>query len=255
MSAREPWQKPFRDDPRHSGIFLDFDGAVSEVPAGQEEATLHPRAAEVLPKLSRRYPFCIMSGRRVAELASLAGIPQAHYVGVHGMEWMEEEPRIDPLILPHLPTLDKARHELKIALPELSGVALEDRMLALSLHFGQAPELGEEAVSLAEQIADTLGLRVRQGRMSVELRPPIDIDKGTALIYLARGWKLKRGLYAGSDPTDVEGFRGLRRLMRDGGFEGVAIAVLTPETPVELEAVADITVQGVDGLLDLLETL
>ncbi len=69
------------------------------------------------------------------------------------------------------------------------------------------------------------------------------------------GWRLKRALYAGDDLTDVDAFRGMRYLMKEGGFEGIAIAVLSPETPVELEAVADVSVEGPDGLLDLLSQL
>jgi len=256
MSAPGDWQRAFRDDPRHSGIFLDFDGTISEVAPAPGGARLHPRAAVLLPGLSRRYPLCVMSGRRAADVAALVGLPHTHYVGVHGMEWMEEgESRVDPEMLPHLPTLEKARRALKAALSELPGVVLEDKMLTLSLHYRQAPAEEARVVSLAEGLADTLGLKVLSGRMVVELRAPVDIDKGTALIHLARGWKLKRALYAGDDLTDVDAFRGLRRLMREGGFDGVAVAVLSPETPVELEAVADITVQGVEGLLDLLETL
>lgn len=255
MSAPRDWMRAFADEPGRSGIFLDFDGTISEIAPTPQGARLHPRAASLLTALARRYPLCVISGRRVSEVASLVGIPHTYYVGVHGMEWQEEEPVIDPLVLPYLPTLERAREEIAPALERLPGVVLEDKMLTLSLHYREAPQWEEEVTALAGRLAGTLGLKVVRGRMVVELRPPVDIDKGTVLIRLARGWHLRRALYAGDDLTDVDAFRGLRYLMKEGGFEGIAIAVLSPETPVELEAVADITVQGVEGLLDLLSGL
>jgi len=245
----------FREDPRRSGIFLDFDGTISEVAPTPEGARLHPRAAGLLPGLARRYPLCVMSGRRAADVAALVGLPHINYVGVHGMEWMEDEPRIDPEVLPHIPTLERARSELAAALPDLAGVTLEDKMVSVSLHFREVPDEEDRALLLAENIAVKLGLKARRGRMSVELPPPVDIDKGTVLIRLAAGWRLKRALYAGDDLTDVDAFRGLRYMMKEGGFDGVAVAVLSPEVPVELEAVADVTVDGPEGLLDLLSRL
>lgn len=249
------WVSRFREDPRRSGIFLDFDGTISEVAPTPEGARLHPRAAGLLPGLARRYPLCVMSGRRAADVAALVGLPHINYVGVHGMEWMEDEPRIDPEVLPHIPTLERARSELAAALPDLAGVTLEDKMVSVSLHFREVPDEEDRALLLAENIAVKLGLKARRGRMSVELRPPVDIDKGTVLIRLAAGWRLKRALYAGDDLTDVDAFRGLRYMMKEGGFDGVAVAVLSPEVPVELEAVADVTVDGPEGLLDLLSRL
>lgn len=255
LNPEAGWIREFREDPRHSGIFLDFDGTLSEIVPAPEGARLHSRAAPLLARLARSYPLCVMSGRRAAEVATLVEVPQTHYVGVHGMEWLEEETQTDPEVLPHLPSLEKARVEIASVLDSLQGVSLEDKMLTLALHFRSAPGEEEKVLSLAEQVAGPLGLEVRRGRKVVELRPPVDIDKGTVLVRLARGWRLRRALYAGDDLTDVDAFRGLRRLMREGGFQGTAIAVLSPETPVELEAVADITVQGVEGLLDLLEQL
>ncbi len=251
----EKWIDDFKKDPRHSGIFLDFDGTLSDIAAQPGTARLHPRAEALLPSLARRYPLCILSGRRVTDVASIVGLPHIHYIGIHGMEWLEEEPRIDPEILPFLPVLDRARKQLHERLPDLPGVVLEDKMVTLGLHFREAPDQEKKAVELAQGIADTLGLKVRRGRKIVELRAPVDVDKGTALSRLAHAWKLERALYAGDDLTDVDAFRGLRRLMRDGGFEGIAIAVLSDETPVELEAVADIRVDGVNALLDLLSPL
>ncbi len=255
MEKSLQWIEDFRDDPRHSGLFLDFDGTISEIAPAPAGARLHHLAAELLPRLAAEYPMCILSGRRAADVASLVGLPRIHYVGVHGMEWMEDEPRVDSEVLPHLPALEQARSELCSALPALPGVTLEDKMLTVSLHYRESPAMEEDALRLAESTALRLGLQTRRGRKTVELRPPVDIDKGSVLMRLARGWKLRRALYAGDDLTDVDGFRGLRRLMREGGFEGVAIAVLSTETPVELEAVADLTVEGPSGLLELLSRL
>jgi trehalose 6-phosphate phosphatase len=255
MSSSDAWITEFKEDQRYSGIFLDFDGTISDISTASGEARLNPAAEGLLSELSRRYPMCVMSGRRAAEVASIVGLPRINYIGLHGMEWMEEEPHMDPEVLPHLPTLNRAREELRTALAELSGVSLEDKLASLSLHFREAPDTEEEVVRLAEGVADNLGLKLRQGRMALELLPPVDIDKGTALIRLARGWRLKRALYAGDDMTDVDGFRGLRYLMKEGDFDGVAIAVLSDETPIELEAVADITVEGPEGLLSLLSRL
>lgn len=255
MSAPRDWISTFKADPRRSGIFLDFDGTLSAIAPIPTEASLHPRAAEILPDLARRYPLCVMSGRRAASVASLVGLAHVHYVGLHGMEWMEDEPHIDPEVLPYLPTLERAREELAGSLPELPGVYLESKLASVSLHFRQAPGEEDRVVQLAEGLADNLGLKLDRGRMTVELRPPVDIDKGTVLIRMAAGWRLKRALYAGDDLTDVYAFRGLRYIMKEGGFEGIAIAVLSPEIPVELEAVADVTVNGPDGLLDLLSQL
>jgi len=249
------WMKDFIREPRRSGLFLDFDGTLSEIAPTPEQARLQPRAAPILSRLARSHPLCVLSGRKAAEVARMMDIHRVYYVGVHGMEWLEEETRTDPEVLAQLPVLDEARDVIKAEIENLDGVIMEDKLVALALHYRLAPGLEERVIDLAEAVALRLGLETYRGRKVVEVRPHVDIDKGTVLIRLARGWGLKRALYAGDDLTDVKGFRGLRYLMREGGFDGVAVAVLSPETPVELEAVADLTVQGVDGLLDLLQGL
>lgn len=249
------WMKDFMREPRRSGLFLDFDGTLSEIAPAPEQARLHPRAAPILSRLARSYPLCVLSGRKAAEVAGLMGIPRVHYVGVHGMEWLEGDTHTDPEVLAQLPALDEGRELIKPEIEGLDGVIMEDKLVTLALHYRLAPELEESVLNLADAVALPLGLETYRGRKVVEVRPHVGIGKDTVLMRLARGWRLKRALYAGDDLTDVKGFRGLRYLMREGGFDGVAVAVLSPETPVELEAVADLTVQGVDGLLDLLQGL
>jgi len=84
----------------------------------------------------------------------------------------------------------------------------------------------------------------------LELRPPVDADKGTAVRTLLAEHGLRRGLYAGDDTTDLDGFRGL-----DGCEVAVRIAVASSEAPPGLRETADIVVGSPAELLDLLRQL
>ena len=56
----------------------------------------------------------------------------------------------------------------------------------------------------------------------LEVRPPVDADKGTAVRHLVREAGVARALFAGDDTTDLDAFRGLR----EAGLElAVCVAV------------------------------
>ena len=65
-----------------------------------------------------------------------------------------------------------------------------------------------------EETAQKYGLRVVRGKKIFELRPPIHVHKGTAVLELARllaGTELEASMfYAGDDRTDEDAFRSLR---------------------------------------------
>ena len=86
--------------------------------------------------------------------------------------------------------------------------------------------------------------------MVLEVRPPLDADKGTAVRRLLTEAGLLRALYAGDDSTDLDAFGGL-----DGLDIAVRVAVDSTEGPPELEAAADIVVRDPAALLDLLRRL
>jgi trehalose 6-phosphate phosphatase len=86
--------------------------------------------------------------------------------------------------------------------------------------------------------------------MVLEVRPPVDADKGTAVRRLLADRGLKRALYAGDDTTDLDAFRAV------GGLEvGVRVAVRSAEAPAGLEEAADLVVEGPAGLAPILERL
>jgi trehalose 6-phosphate phosphatase len=129
---------------------------------------------------------------------------------------------------------------------------VESKGLSLTLHYRGHPELEAEVRDLAERQAARSGLSVRAARMSYELHPPIDADKGTALHDLAGG--LDAVCFLGDDRGDLPAFVELERLASDGVVTA-RIAVRSDEAPDELLETADLVVDGPEGVRELLQQL
>ena len=99
-------------------------------------------------------------------------------------------------------------------------------------------------------VARAQGFLTRYGRKVLEILPPLEADKGTAVRRLLTDRDLRRALYAGDDTTDIDAFRAL-----DGLEVAVRVAVASPEGPAELREAADIVVDSPAGLLAVLREL
>jgi trehalose 6-phosphate phosphatase len=88
--------------------------------------------------------------------------------------------------------------------------------------------------------------------MSVELRPPVEIDKGTAVAEMSSG--LAAVCFMGDDQGDMPAFAQLS-LLRAAGAATLAVAVAADETPRDLAAAADLIVEGPAGAVAFLEML
>ena len=86
--------------------------------------------------------------------------------------------------------------------------------------------------------------------MVLEILPPVDATKGTAVRHLLDAHGLRRALYAGDDTTDLDGFAAL-----DGLEVAVRVAVASSEGPAELRERADIVLPSTDAVLDFLREL
>ena len=177
-------------------------------------------------------------------------------VGLHGLEWMEGgEGGTLPGAGPYLEVMGRARgFLLEKGLESLPGVILEDKGLILALHFRLAPERGREVEGLAGAAAGLFELGVHRGRQVVELRPPFAFDKGKAVEMMVERHSIERAVYVGDDYTDVSAFRALRGLESEN-FSGLAVAVLSTESPPELREECDTAVDGVEGVIAFLATL
>ena len=229
---------PLADDPARAAILLDVDGTLAPIVARPELAEVPEDARVELRRLLLRYALvaCI-SGRTGRDAWRLVGVDGITYVGVHGLELAPEAEAWRP-----------ALHTFA----DLGWPWMEDKGLTVAFHWREAAD-EEAARSELEPIAHRardLGLETRWGRKVLELRPPVDADKGTAVQALLREHGLRRALYAGDDTTDLDAFRGL-----DGCEVAVRVALASPEAPPGLREASDLVVASPAELLELLRLL
>jgi trehalose 6-phosphate phosphatase len=249
------------------GLFSDVDGTISPIAATPGEARLAPGALTALTAARRRFAAVgLVSGRDPRDVWRMAPAPGLIYAGNHGFDRLtldqQGAPRVEtiPEARPWLGSIHQALDTLRAELgPTLPGAIFEDKGVTASLHVRQTadPEAAERAaIAAARRVARRYGLRVTRGRLVVELRPPIAMDKGVVIASLCREHGLRGAIYLGDDRTDMDAFRMLRRLSAESpGFHGASVAVLHDEAPPGLARAADVTVAGVAGAVALLTWL
>jgi trehalose 6-phosphate phosphatase len=106
-----------------------------------------------------------------------------------------------------------------------------------------------------DDVAHKHGLRLIRGKKIFELRPPIHVHKGTAVLELGRvlvGAELAASLfYAGDDRTDEDAFRALR----SSAPHAVTVRVGAQADDQTAATAAEFTVPDEEALRALLEWL
>lgn len=244
---------------RPLGLVTDVDGTISPIAPTPTAAQVSPTVRRLLSALASRLDLvAVISGRPAKDVAGMLGLAGVVYVGNHGFSrWVDEQEQFPPEVVPFLEVIDAAQKELS-PLAELPGVIFEHKGATLGIHYrlSSEPEATRRAIDEAVAGSATAGkLTVHEGRMVVELRPPLPLSKGTALVSLAEDFRLKAALYLGDDYTDIDAFANLQQMRQDGKLMGAAIAVASHEAPPEVIAAADYTVNGVEGVEWLLESI
>jgi trehalose 6-phosphate phosphatase len=174
-------------------------------------------------------------------------------VGLYGLERSGRDGTIKPERAAERwrSAVEAAASRLASAAP--TGVVVEPKGLAVTVHWRRAPEAGAWAQAAATDEAARTGLRAHPGRMSVELRPDVAIDKGTVTRQLTAG--CSAACYVGDDLGDLPAFAALADLARHEGKATVSIAVVDDESAPEVLEAADLTVNGPAEALQVLTWL
>ena len=252
--------------PEGTALLLDVDGTLAPIVNEPADASVPVEVRRLLIEIARRFALvACVSGRTAEDAKRVVGVAAITYIGCHGSELLE----------PGMPTAEtdpqldlwtEPVNELAIeAMRELSpiGVRREEKGAIAALHWrGSSDEHAAKAgLERIAQIAGSRGLAVHWGRMVLELRPPVPFDKGRAIerliqSRLASGVEIESVIYAGDDTTDLDAFAALDRLLAEGRVRScLRVGVRSPESPDDLLKAADVSVDGPDGMLKMLQSL
>jgi trehalose 6-phosphate phosphatase len=224
--------------PERAAILLDVDGVLAPIVARPQDASVSPETRAELLRLAGRYALvgCV-SGRAGSDARRIVGVEGIVYAGSHGLELESEaEAWVEPLR----------------AFAATVDWPYEDKRLTGSFHYRTEPDEAAARATLERVAARAreAGLVPRWGRKVLELRPPVEAHKGTAVRRLLEERGLTRALYAGDDSTDLDAFAAL-----EGLDVAIRVAVASDEGPPELREAADVVVDGPAGVLELLRRL
>jgi trehalose 6-phosphate phosphatase len=246
--------RPLAREPGRSVVLTDFDGSLSPIVPEPAAARPDPEARAALAGLVGRVgTVAVVSGRPVRFLEAVLGLPGVVLVGQYGLEQLDGGIfRVDERALASADAVAAAAREAKAELP---GLDVERKgAVSITLHWRRSPELADAALALGHSLAERHGLLAVRGRMALELRPPLAVDKGTATEALARG--AAAALFAGDDVGDLGAFSALDRLVKAGQLDhALRVGVRSSEAPPELLERADYLVDGPSGLARLLDRL
>jgi len=227
-----------REAPALAAVLLDIDGTLAPIVDRPEDSAVPEETRVVLRGLVERYGLVgAVTGRPGSLGRALVSVEGVEVVGSHGLE------------------LDEGADEWRTRLQAFRQTVdwpVEDKGLGLSYHYRthDDPEAARAYLEGVAVRARGVGLRARFGRMVLEVIPPLDAHKGTAVRVLLARAGLSRALFAGDDTTDLDAFGAVEELE-----VGIKVAVASDEAPPELVARADVVVPGPAGLVELLRTL
>lgn len=246
----------FKDEPA-AGIFLDFDGTLSEIVDVPSDARPMPGVADLLTQLAKRFlVVAVVSGRSAHQILDWLG-PEIEIWGLHGAErtvdgevvLAEEAARYESTMKE---VHARAQEELRDL--ALEGVVLEDKHAMITFHYRTAVEAVRAERQLDELVgalASEYGLVRNLGKFAFELQPPVSFSKRAVVLERSRETDLKAACFAGDDVVDLPGFDAIDELASDG-VAGLKIAVDSAESPQPLIARADLVVESPRQMVELL---
>jgi trehalose 6-phosphate phosphatase len=205
MSARAAF---IRDEP--IALFLDVDGTLLEIAATPDRVRV-PASLRNTLQLSRdrqHGALALFSGRSLQAIDALFSPYVFAASGLHGLEVRLPSgkvirPELDPAIL------DRARRWLGHLQKDNRGLLLEDKGVALAMHYRLAPGLATEVEMVINEMAAELGdaFVVRAGKCVYELMPRgFDERVAIQLLLKEREFAGRTPVFVGDDPFDEVGF-------------------------------------------------
>lgn len=241
---------------RSAGTFFDFDGVLSPIQDDPETAQPLPGVQDLLQSLVRCVStVAVLSSRPAAFLLErFAAVDGLKIFGLYGLEEIGSTGQVEVVEdakgwLDKMPAvLEAAKDRFRTA----SGIFVEDKVLSVGLHYRAVPHLKAEVEAWAQFARATWDVQIQHGRLAVELKPQLSVDKGSTLAQ--RATSLSTAWYCGDDLGDLPAMSYIRnRRQRDASFAGLNVGVGNDSIVEEVFRLSDVFVETPETLRDLLE--
>ena len=199
--------------PGHTALYLDFDGTLADLAPSPDEVVIDPSLPPLLAALAAQLDgaLAILTGRRLAAIDALISPVRVAGAGLHGAElrpapgitiFRGEPAAATPLV-----------RRLRKRFADDPRLLIEDKEVAVALHFRRAPTRAAECREAMRALAPPWLFDVIEGRKVVEARPR-GADKGGALRALSRlePFAGRMPVCVGDDRTDEDGFSAAQAL-------------------------------------------
>jgi len=205
-------------------LFLDYDGTLAPIAQSPAQAILSHENKELIERLVKTLLFqvVIISGRSLGDLKQMVGIKGPIYIGNHGWEIEGSSMHFESLIPVQVSSMmNRIKYELITQLSDIQGAFVEDKGVTVSVHYRS---VARDKEPLVRRIFDYICMpyrrqnmvKVHAGKKVLELRPPVEWDKGKAALWLLRKQEILKGkgnvlpIYIGDDNTDEDAFAALK---------------------------------------------
>lgn len=244
---------------RPAGLVFDIDGTLSPIAATPNEAKLYPEVAALLEQAKQQTYVAILTGRAIENGAAIVNVEGITYIGTHGLEWSSglPTPQTTEILSEALRFVEPGQELLDLAeqrLTSFPGLLIERKRIGGSIHYRRCldqKQARQAILSLLKEPASQVNMYLKEGKKIVEIRPSLAVNKGQSLRRFVQRYGLRGVIFAGDDVTDLDAVIEVARL-RQRGIDALSIVVQHADTAPTLLEHADIIVQGVDGMADLL---
>ncbi len=265
VTSQSDWRsilEPILQSPDSSALFFDVDGTLAPIMPLPDDVVLPKDAKEALASITSRYELvACVSGRNAAVAKRIVGLDGITYIGCHGLELIRagsDQVEVSAGVEKYTPAVNSFIQEnFTDDLKEL-GVGIEDKGSIQVFLWRTADDhtTAEQRLRKVAEAAQDTGLSAQWGRKVLEIRPPVEVNKGTALAALLENKPIELALYVGDDRTDLDAFKALRNLQSSGRLaRAICVGVSSSEGPDEISDTADLVVDGTNGVAQLLDLL
>jgi trehalose 6-phosphate phosphatase len=192
-------------------LFLDVDGTLLEIAPTPDAVVVDESLKQLLQQTrdALQGALALVSGRSIAVLDELFAPCRFAAAGLHGLERRDANGTMHAEHVDVDPAFEAARDALRGIVKAMPGVLLEDKKVAVAVHYRAVPQHEAALRRLVGAIAEGLGPRyqVLEGKRVLELKPASATKADAIRGFIAEApFAGRRPVFVGDDVTDLDGF-------------------------------------------------